>query len=237
MTTERENLLDKIRALLAKTIENGCTEAEALAALAKAQAMMDAYDVTEADLALTKEEKAILRKEPAGMRDPHDVKSYLASAVAEFASCKVWRQREGGLVFCGLPSDTHMATWLLDMLAGFVLRELTNHLCHTIVPPRERRPVINGFVSGCTRRINERLRELRAASQTQASGHGRALIVVKTDLIKATMRAHGITLRSRSRSARQYDAGSYAAGMTAGDRATFGRPVSHSSGPRLIGRG
>jgi hypothetical protein len=34
MTTQRESLLDKIRALLAKTVEAGCTESEALAALA-----------------------------------------------------------------------------------------------------------------------------------------------------------------------------------------------------------
>ena len=57
MTTERESVLNKIRALLAKTIENGCSEAEAMAALGKAQAMKDAYAVTEAELNLTKEEK------------------------------------------------------------------------------------------------------------------------------------------------------------------------------------
>jgi len=45
-----EKTLNKIRALLAKTIENGCTEAEAMAAIEMARAMMDAYEVTEADL-------------------------------------------------------------------------------------------------------------------------------------------------------------------------------------------
>jgi len=39
--TEREKLLDKIRALLSKTTESGCTEGEYLAALAKARALMD----------------------------------------------------------------------------------------------------------------------------------------------------------------------------------------------------
>jgi molybdopterin biosynthesis enzyme len=78
----RENLLDKIRALLAKTVENGCTENEAMAAIDKARAMMDAYEVTEADLQLTNAESAVLRSEPAGSRDPHNVKRGLASAVA-----------------------------------------------------------------------------------------------------------------------------------------------------------
>ena len=31
----RDSLLDKIRALMSKTVDNGCTEAEALAALTK----------------------------------------------------------------------------------------------------------------------------------------------------------------------------------------------------------
>ena len=62
----REHLLDKIRALLSKTTENGCTEAEALTALAKARAMMDAYEVTETDLQLTKAEAAVLLEDPEG---------------------------------------------------------------------------------------------------------------------------------------------------------------------------
>jgi hypothetical protein len=86
--TDREKLLAKIHALLAKTIEQGCTEEEALAALAKARGMMDAYEVTEADLQLTKTETAILRSEPPGSRDPHKIKTYLASAVARFFDCR-----------------------------------------------------------------------------------------------------------------------------------------------------
>jgi hypothetical protein len=70
MDDNREKLLVKIRALLSKTTENGCTEKEELSALAKARAMMDAYEVTAEDLQLTKEEAAILREEPPGTEDP-----------------------------------------------------------------------------------------------------------------------------------------------------------------------
>jgi hypothetical protein len=127
MTTERENVLNKIRALLAKTIENGCSEAEAMAALGKAQAMKDAYAVTEAELHLTKEEKAILRREPPGTKDPHRIKWFLVAAVSKFCNCEGWRRnraRGGGIVFCGLPSDAQFASWLLDTLANFVQAEL-----------------------------------------------------------------------------------------------------------------
>jgi Protein of unknown function (DUF2786) len=52
----RGNILDKVRALLNKTCANGCTKHEEHAALTKARAMMDAYEITEAEL-----------KKPSGM--------------------------------------------------------------------------------------------------------------------------------------------------------------------------
>ena len=79
MTDGREKMLDKIRALLSKTTENGCTQEEELAALAKARAWMDAYDVTEADLQLAKDEGIILRK--GSSDDPHNIKYYMIAAL------------------------------------------------------------------------------------------------------------------------------------------------------------
>src|SRR6266480_6076239 len=129
MTTNRDELLAKIRGLLAKTTENGCTESEALAALSKARAWMDAHAVSEDELTLTREEKAILRREPPGTKDPHRVKWHLLNSVAKFCDCQGWRKtHERTLVFCGLPSDAGFATWLLETLTAFVLDELTKFL-------------------------------------------------------------------------------------------------------------
>ena len=47
---DRNSIIDKIKALLAKTTANGATEAEMMSALDKASAMMDAYDITDAEL-------------------------------------------------------------------------------------------------------------------------------------------------------------------------------------------
>jgi Protein of unknown function (DUF2786)/Phage integrase family len=117
MSINRDNLIEKIRALMSKTVNNGCTEHEALAALDKARALMDAYEVTETELQLTKAETAILRSEPPGSRDPHGIKTSIAVAVSKFCDCRVWKASTG-LVFCGLPADVRFATWLLDTLAA-----------------------------------------------------------------------------------------------------------------------
>jgi hypothetical protein len=126
---------------------------------------------------------------------------------------------------------------LLDHLAAFVLTELANHLMGDIAIGMPRRKVINGFVDGITGRISERLRELSkppaAASSTDTNS--RALVVIKQTLIKAKLAELGIKLRTGSSSSRQHDEGSFAAGRSAGDRASFGRPVSGRAASLRIG--
>jgi len=80
MSVNREALFDKIRALLAKTVENGCTEHEMLASLAKARAMRDAYAITDDELQLAKDEAAVLRDAPPDPNDPHNIRWKLAAA-------------------------------------------------------------------------------------------------------------------------------------------------------------
>src|ERR1700730_2362155 len=227
MNTKREDLIEKIKALLSKTTEQGCTEEEALSALDKARALMDAHEVTEDELRLTKEEKAIFRSEPADSLDPHNVKFHLMGAVAEFHSCQAWRTRtrEGkAITFCGLPSDVHLATWLLDALATFVLGELTRHLVKILPPKSEKRKAINGFVEGICGRISERAYALRKQSDAAATSNGRELMVIKSTAVADRMKADGIRIRN-TYSTRQCDEASYEAGRAAGDRASFGRPV------------
>jgi hypothetical protein len=225
MTINRDSLIEKIRALMSKTINNGCTEHEALAALDKARAMMDAYEVTEADLQLTKAESAILRSEPPGSRDPHGIKTGTAVAVSKFCDCKVWKAPTG-LVFCGLPADVRFATWLLDTLTAFVQAELARHLMGCIAPKGERRFIINGFVGGCCKRISDRLTALCAQSAVVATTNGRELVVIKNTAIADKMKELNINLGKARRSSRRVDGASYQAGLSAGDRASFGRPVS-----------
>jgi Protein of unknown function (DUF2786) len=230
MAVNRAELIAKIKALLSKTTVAGCTEHEELAALTKARAMMDAHEVTEEELQLTKEEKAILLSEPPDSLDPHHVKFFLMGPVAEFCSCEAWRTRtsEGKSVsFCGLPSDVDWATWLLDHLTMFVRERLTDHLVDTLPPRAERRAAIRDFVRGACDRIGDRLNELRAQSERKATSNGRELVVVKRAAVDAKMKECDIRIHGQCMGGRvDSESGSFHAGRSAGERASFGRPVS-----------
>jgi hypothetical protein len=226
--TNRDDLIAKIKALLNKTVDNGCSEEEMNAALDKANALMDAYEVTAADLQLTKAEAAVLRSEPPDSLDPHNIKWHLMGSVADFCNCKVWqkRRRDAKVVeFCGLQSDARLATWLLDTLAAFVQAELVRHLVETLPPKGEKRRVITGFVQGCCDRISARLKALCVQSAAAATSNGRELVLVKNAAVDAKMEACGIKVRGCCLGGQTNDAG-YQAGHSAGDRASFGRPVT-----------
>jgi hypothetical protein len=239
MTIEREKLLSKCRGLMAKKMEAGCTEDEALAALEKLRALMDAHEISEHELNLTKEEKAIFRSEPKGAPDPHLIKFNLVAGVADFCGCEGWRQGRKGekrIVFCGLQSDVDFASWLLDHLAAFVQNEIVEYLMKARPDNQDRRSAAKSFAQGCCHRIGERLRELcrdRERNLATATKNTRELVVVKGAIVKAKMEEFDIRIGTCS-SGNYSDGASYAAGHAAGAGASFGRPVSGCNAtPRL----
>src|ERR1700676_3967584 len=90
--TPREVLVDKVKALLSKTTENKCTEEEMLVALAKARALQDAYEISDDELQLSRDEKAILHTESeADARDTHGIKWRFGLSVAKYCNVEIYR--------------------------------------------------------------------------------------------------------------------------------------------------
>jgi hypothetical protein len=85
-------------------------------------------------------------------------------------------------------------------------------------------------------RITDRLLELVERSKAVRTSNGRELVVVKDTAIKAFMKEHDIHLRSCSMgSSSNINSAAQAAGRAAGDRASFGRPVTGAAGVLRIG--
>ena len=87
---DRNAIIEKIKALLAKTTANGATEAERLSALDKASAMMDAYDITDDEVQVAKDEAAILHADPPDVSDPHSLKWQFSHGVSQFCGVVIY---------------------------------------------------------------------------------------------------------------------------------------------------
>jgi hypothetical protein len=235
---DRNSIIDKIKALLAKTTENGATEAEMLSALDKASAMIDAYDITDDEVRVAKDEAVMQHSDPPDLKDPHSIKWRLSYGVAQFCGVQIFRARhETGLRCIGAPSDVQFAMWLLDTLADFVFAELYAHLIGCLAPQSERRVIMRSFVEACCNRIYDRLMALVERSKKARTSNGRELVVIKDAAIKAFMKDHDIHIRiSSGPSSSTVNEAAQAAGRAAGDRATFGRPVTGAAGVLRIGQ-
>jgi len=236
MMADRNSIIEKIKALLSKTKENGCTEEEELSALAKARAWIDAHEISDDELQLSREEKAILHDESeADARDTHKIKWQLCFGVARYCNVRIYCSK-AGLTFAGFKSDIDFATWLLDHLSDFLHDALFEFLLDCLAPEgKERKEEIRGFVIGCAERINARMIKMCDQSKTERTTNGKALVVIKDQAIKDLLKAEGICLGSSVSRARFSD-DARAAGRSAGDRASFGRPVSGAGATLRLGK-
>lgn len=218
MTSDtRKKMLERVKAILAKTMDNGCTEGEAMAALAKARELMATYEIDEKELETVAEKAQIHRTEA---RDPYEIKNNLSVNVGRFTNCKAFRDRQNVINFAGKESDIIFATWLLDTLQRYVMRSLRDFQKQRA---KERAGNSNytsaSFVVGCAARINEKLKELAPINWAATQ----ALIVKELNMNLTKSRSRG----------KEVHEGSVMAGHRAGEHARFDKPVSQG-GNKLL---
>ena len=234
--TKRKTVAARIQALLAKTVDQGCTEAEALLAASKAKELMDKYQINLSEAHL--EDEGFVRgtsERPEKRR--FNAQKWLAAAVANYCDCKVWEtttMKHGkwstAVVFFGLRSDVEMANWLLKALEAFTWVQ-TDKFGGLYFERRN-------FAMGCSRRISERLKEEATARRSKDlnMSSGRNLVVVKNALVKREFNKLGILLRqTQSSYTMGGSSGAKDAGRAAGNKANFGRPVARSTEALRIG--
>ena len=134
--------------------------------------------------------------------------------------------------------DIQFATWLLDSSLILFFAELYAHFIGCLAPPSERRIIIRSFTTACCERITDRLLALVERSKAARTSNGRELVVIKDAAIKALLKDDPIDLTQlqcgahprMSMQRRMPLAGA------AGDRASFGRPVTGEAGVLRIAK-
>jgi hypothetical protein len=231
----------RIRALAARTVERGCSEAEAMAAAAKVGELLEVYGLSMGEVEL-REEACIQRV--VVFNDPRrQAMGWLFPALLRFTECRGWTAGRAEYVIFGLEPDVQMAEYLMQVIAGALLHEegrfraSPDYLCSRAAP----QAVLRSFRIGFADRIAARLEELgshrRATEQAQqesakASG-GTSLILVKERKIEEGFRALGVRLRTVTRSTVVRDKGAYGRGREAGGRVGLDRPVGAGRTGRL----
>ena len=215
---ETDKLRARIQGLRAKTLENGCTKAEALLAAAKVAELLDRYG-----LSLSDAEFATARCERRLYTDARNKRVPIGDcigAIASFCDCRVWREKtatkEQRFAFFGLPVDVDAAHYLTEMIDAALRAELgrfkTSPAYRDFRHP-ERHLANTSFLVGMAVSIGDRLMTMKAERQT---GDGRELVVIKTSVLDAELKAMNLQLCEAANASRIISADAYDAGEAAG---------------------
>ena len=250
--TELAKVKARIRALAARTVERGCSEAEAMAAAAKVGELLEVYGLSMSEVEL-REEACIQRV--MVFDDPRrQAMNWLFPALLRFTECRGWTVGRADYVMFGLEPDVQMAEYLMHVIANALAFEEGRFRAGADYaarmgaggrkPPSARaQAALRSFRIGFADRVSSRLEELgshrRATEQAQQKeavrngSSGTALVLLKERKIEEGFRALGVRLRSVTRSTAIRDRGAYGRGREAGGRVGLDRPVGGGATARL----
>jgi Protein of unknown function (DUF2786) len=240
------DLLDRVRKLLAKAEDEGCTPAEAEALTAKAAELMARYGIDRALLGAIRPETDRPANRKFGFERPWaDVKAHLLAAVATALRCQcVQTQTADGprLHVFGYASDLERA----EILYTSLLVQMARALAREPVPAAGnsakawRRSWMLGYCSAVVARIRAAEEAAVAAAATDADagaapGGGQSAALVLADR-SLTVRLQVTAAYPRLKKKRvTYSGGGYGAGYREGQKADIGGAKLRSRPAGVLG--
>jgi hypothetical protein len=216
-----EKLKLRIQALRAMTMDNGCTEAEALAAAAKVAELLDRHDLSLSDVELR--ESACERRAYETRRKNRIPLDYCVGAIGRFCDCRVWREKnrdgETLYVFFGLPSDTEVALYLAELIDNSIRSELGRYkqtYAYQRFRHQDRHVANSSFTLGMAMSIARKLTDMKAERDAARNLGRRDLVVLKSSVVETEMAKLGLELRQVRRPNRMVSPTAYDAGGVAG---------------------
>lgn len=223
MATDLDKLKSRLQALRAKTITNGCTEQEALAAAAKVAELLDRHDLSLSDLEIRDEQCA--QSAIGTNKKQRQPISACVPAIAEYCDCKVWREKDeaGRLryVFFGLRPSIEMAHYVYDVIT-VTMRNAWEQYVRTQRLIRYGQDEKGSFLFGMAVSIAEKLMAMKTErDETLRRNSGRDLVVVRKAVVEAEFAKLDLSLRPGRGSGKKVAAGAFEAGHAAGQRVSI----------------
>jgi hypothetical protein len=241
-TAELDKLRARIQALRAKTIDNGCTEDEALSAAAKVAELLDRHDLSLSDVELR--EERCERAEFATGRRKRIPLDQCIGALAEFCDCRVWREKTAAgelrYVFFGLRADVAVAHYLTELIDGAVRSELGRFKTtrdYLRFRHNERHMANSSFAFGMVTSIADKLAAMKKARDGVNRSTGRDLVVVKSAIVAEELARLDLNLRTVRATRRLVSAAAFDAGSAAGSALVVNPGIGAAPAPRVRRQG
>lgn len=190
MTDRLDDIKSKITKLSRMTIENGCSENEAIAAASKISELLAAHGMTMAEVRAFGDSKSDMEMAFTGINKRNHESSLCAAAISRYFGCKSFIRRESdrrkGTMFFGFPDDVAAAVALLELIRYSMEKDFRGWLMS-----QDRNDGVHGkthrrnFMAGYAMRVSARLNEMSLKKEMAQRTTGRELVVLKEEIIAA----------------------------------------------------
>lgn len=214
--TEREKIAARIRALLAKTVANGCTEEEALSAARLAASLLAKYNMTVDETELRANP---FKRETASEPDAVGERLWkVAKAISELVGTTYWRSRAGvnpvQITFFGFEHEVEISHYLLAICTRAMKDgERKAQWSNQLFTLSKRRMATLAYLDGMADRLAERIIALKPAEQV-----GTGLVALRDQLIEQALQDEGIKLNGKKERASRDFALDYLIGRADGEK-------------------
>ncbi len=225
---ELARVLQRIQALRAKTVEQGCTEQEALASAKKVAELLDRYG-----LSLGEVEMRDQACEGVGVDTGRQRRAPIDECIptiAQFCDCKMWMETAASgairYVFFGLPADVEAAHYLYDLIVMTFATETARFKKEDMtIASSARRVSTRSFQIGLAHGIGDKLRSMKAERDAaNRLSTGRDLVPMKASVIEDELEKLGLSFHAKAQSRKR---------SVAPDAFHAGRAAGRKFEPRL----
>lgn len=260
---ELDKIKLRIKALTEKTVDRGCSEHEANAAMDKVGELLQQYGLSMSDIDI-REEKFVTREIKTGKRKR--VLNGYTQGLGRLCSVKIWTSRYyetvttktysayerrmvtktetvalvNYMVF-GHESDCMLFEYLYNTIEAALKTELATFARTYKAGARgDKKVALNNFSDGFRGRINSRCNRLKEEieySLKHARSTGTALILLKDELVEEAYKdaTAGMGLRvTKYYHTKKSDYAAHAAGAIAGEKVNLQRPIDNGFGANKL---
>ena len=248
---DKKEILNKMKALTSKTVDQGATEAEAMAAAQLLKTLQDKYQVTLTELDVTEAEyveKVLKCGQTDYLRSPLHPVSHCWYDIQNFCQIKTVFSGNRVCLF-GEPHNVENALYLYSLIRNSMEIEFNRYMLTSEYQYEKAFVSANSiratFLNSMAKRIGNRLHSMHLASKNEAlnntpkASDGTSLVVVANRELQKNHKIRYPRLRRGSRSMTINSGSAKEAGRSAGDRTSLNKGVgSGSNGSTLaLGRG
>jgi len=228
---------ERISKLLVRTTSNGCTEAEAEAAMKMVGSLLEKYDLSMSEIDLRKEDCEEIGIDTGSKK--RNGMDKIAVCIGLATGTKVWLTKDGNafIKFFGLKPDVLMAKFLYETISNNLKFELNlfmkNYQSRMI--PGVKKTYRTSFQMGYTQKMNERLRKMASDRKAAQVSSGTSLMILKDQIVTEAFANLNMKLKVPYQTYKpQIRSTAWQQGNIAGEKANLNRPVGQSERNGLI---